>query len=120
MLRLLAILLIATILLAGAFVALAPASLIAPRLEKSTGGLFSPGDASDVSSYGAEILVDAEVKLRFADARYEIAVGGENVFDVEPDAELDPVLQFLGVSQSLTSPFGFNGAFWYARLGVNF
>jgi iron complex outermembrane receptor protein len=87
---------------------------------QSTGGLFSPGDASDVSSYGAEILVDAEVKLRFADARYEIAVGGENVFDVEPDAELDPVLQFLGVSQSLTSPFGFNGAFWYARLGVNF
>lgn len=87
---------------------------------QSTGGLFSPGDASDVSSYGAEILVDAEVKLRFAANRYEIAVGGENVFDVEPDAELDPVLQFLGVSQSLTSPFGFNGAFWYARLAVNF
>lgn len=87
---------------------------------QSTGGLFSPGDASDASSYDAEILVDAEVKLRFAGNRYEIAVGGENVFDTQPDAEQDPVLQFLGVSHSLTSPFGFNGAFWYARLGVHF
>ena len=86
---------------------------------KSTGGLFSPGDASDASSYGAETLVDVEVKFRFADS-YEIAIGAENVFDVDPDPELDPVLQFLGVTGSLTSPFGFNGGFWYARVGVSF
>jgi hypothetical protein len=27
---------------------------------KSTGGLFSPGDASDISSYSSEIIVDVE------------------------------------------------------------
>jgi len=29
-------------------------------------------------------------------------------------------LQFLGVRPSLTSPFGVNGAFWYARASVDF
>jgi len=36
-----------------------------------------------------------------------------------PDNELDPVLQFLGVTGSLTSPFGFNGGHWYARFSVH-
>ncbi len=82
---------------------------------ESTGGLFSPGDASDVSSYGSETLVDVEARWALRGG-YEIAIGGENVFDVLPDAEQDPVLQFLGVRHSLTSPFGFNGALWYARV----
>jgi iron complex outermembrane receptor protein len=86
---------------------------------QSTGGLFSQGDASDVSSYGSEILVDLETSFRFA-THYEIAIGGENVFDAQPDDEQDPVLQFLGVTHSLTSPFGINGGLWYARIGVNF
>jgi len=87
---------------------------------ESTGGLFSAGDASDASSYGAEILVDVEAKLRFGDGSYEFAIGGENVFDTFPEDEQDPVLQFLGVVGSLTSPFGFNGGHWYARFGVDF
>jgi len=86
---------------------------------KSTGGLFSSGDASDVSSYGAETLVDIEARFTFGNS-YEFAIGGENVFDTLPDDELDPVLQFLGVASSLTSPFGFNGGHWYARVSVNF
>jgi len=63
--------------------------------------------------------VDVEAKLRVAD-HYELTIGGENVFDQQPDDEQDPVLQFLGVSRSLTSPFGFNGGHWYARAGVRF
>ncbi len=86
---------------------------------ESTGGLFLPGDASDVSSYGSETLFDIEARLTFAE-RYVFAVGGENVFDTLPDDEQDPVLQFLGVVGSLTSPFGFNGGHWYARLSVSF
>ncbi len=86
---------------------------------KSTGGLFSPGDASDVSAYGSEILLDLEAKFSFG-SRYEIAIGGENILDVLPDDEQDPVLQFLGVRPSLTSPFGFNGAFYYARAAMHF
>ena len=86
---------------------------------ESTGGLFSPGDASDTNSYGSEILVDVEAAIRFAD-RYSISVGGENIFDVEPDPEQDPVLQILGVDKSLTSPFGVNGGFWYVRATAEF
>ncbi len=85
---------------------------------QSTGGLFSPGDASDASSYGAETLVDAEVRFDFG-GRFELALGGENIFDTLPDPEQDPVLQFLGVVSSLTSPFGFNGGHWYARVSVD-
>lgn len=86
---------------------------------ESTGGLFSPGDASDVTSYSAETLVDVEARLTFND-RYRVAVGGENVFDVQPEDEGDPILQILGVEKSITSPFGFNGGFWYARLEADF
>ncbi|RMH21279.1 MAG: TonB-dependent receptor [Acidobacteria bacterium] len=86
---------------------------------KSTGGLFSPGDASDASTYGSEILFDLEVRWKFAD-HYGVAIGGENIFDTLPDPEQDPVLQFLGVFHSLTSPFGFNGGQWYVRLGLDF
>ncbi len=85
---------------------------------KSTGGLFSPGDASDASSYGSETLVDIEARFGFE--RFAVAIGGENVFDTLPDNEQDGVLQFLGVVGSLTSPFGFNGGYWYARLSVDF
>ena len=86
---------------------------------ESTGGLFSPGDASDAASYGSEILVDLEARFRFAD-QFTIAIGAENVFDVEPDPEQDFVLGILGVKNSITSPFGFNGGFWYARLVAEF
>jgi iron complex outermembrane recepter protein len=86
---------------------------------KTTGGLFSPGDASDVSSYDGKTLVDVEARVRLKN-HYQLGIGGENIFDVRPDHEQDPVLQFLGVVDSLTSPFGFNGGFWYARISVDF
>ncbi len=86
---------------------------------ESTGGLFSPGDASDAVSYGSEILVDIEATLTFND-RYRIVVGAENVFDTEPDLEQDGVLQVLGARTAITSPFGNNGGFWYVRLAADF
>jgi iron complex outermembrane receptor protein len=86
---------------------------------KTTGGLFSPGDASDASAYGSEVLVDLEARLDFAD-HFRIAVGGENIFDSYPDKEQDGTFQFLGAVYSVTSPFGFNGALWYLRGSVFF
>ncbi|MDH3614559.1 MAG: TonB-dependent receptor [Gammaproteobacteria bacterium] len=86
---------------------------------KSTGGLFSAGDASDVSNYGSEILVDLEASYRFNDM-IRLSVGAENVFDAEPDSEGDGTLAFLGANTSITSPFGNNGGFWYARLVADF
>ena len=86
---------------------------------KSTGGLFSAGDASDVSIYGSEVLVDLEASYRFND-NFRLSVGAENVFDVEPDKEGDGTLAFLGANTAITSPFGNNGGFWYARLVADF
>jgi iron complex outermembrane receptor protein len=86
----------------------------------NTGGLFSPtGDGSDTHHYGDEILVDLEARFTFGE-RYRITIGGENIFDTDPDSEGDGTLQFLGVRPSLTSPFSVNGAFWYARASVDF
>jgi iron complex outermembrane receptor protein len=85
----------------------------------TTAGLFSPGDASDIYDYGANVLVDLEASYTFAE-KYTVAVGAENVFDTRPDKEGDPTLQFLGVEDALTSPFGFNGGLWYLRLEAKF
>jgi iron complex outermembrane receptor protein len=87
----------------------------------ATGGLFStsPQDAGDAHRYNDEFLVDLEANFTFSE-RYRFTLGAENVFDTEPDPEQDGTLNFLGVRPSLTSPFGFNGAFWYARASVNF
>ncbi|MEQ8486810.1 MAG: TonB-dependent receptor [Pseudomonadales bacterium] len=83
----------------------------------TTGGLFSPGDASDRYSYSSALLVDVELSVSFAE-HYRVTVGGDNVFDKLPPNEQEPVAQFLGVKRSLTSPFGFNGGFWYLRLSA--
>lgn len=85
----------------------------------TTGGLFSPGDASDQYDYDGEVLVDLELGYTFAE-RFKVSVGGENIFDTFPQKEQQPVNQVLGVKYSLTSPFGFNGAFWYGRLSASF
>ncbi len=85
----------------------------------TTGGLFGNGDASDATSYSSKTLVDLEARYKFNDF-LSFAIGGDNVFNVHPDKEQNPVLQFLGVQYAITSPFGFNGAFWYVRVNANF
>ena len=85
----------------------------------STGGLFSPGDASDVTEYSGALLVDLEARATFADW-ITVAIGAENVFDEVPDAEGDFILGLLGVQNSLTSPYGVNGGFYYARAVLTF
>lgn len=86
---------------------------------KSTGGLFGPGDGSDVFDYGSTMLVDVEARVIFDD-KYTVAIGGENIFDEYPDKEGNGVLGFLGQQYAVTSPFGFNGAFWYMRVSADF
>jgi iron complex outermembrane recepter protein len=86
---------------------------------RTTAGLFSPGDASDQYTYGSTLLVDAEVSLTINDM-FTVTAGGENIFDELPEDEQDPVARFLGVEDALTSPYGFNGGFYYLRLSVGF
>lgn len=85
----------------------------------TTGGLFGPGDASDAVTYDSTALVDLELSYTFNE-RYTLAIGGENIFDELPDKEANAVMNFLGVVYAVTSPYGFNGAFWYARLSASF
>jgi iron complex outermembrane receptor protein len=84
-----------------------------------SGGQIAAPDASEAVTYGAEILVDLEASFQLND-NFRIAVGGENVFDTFPDNDGHFVAGILGIQYSLTSPFGFNGAFWYARLAADF
>ncbi|WP_346837232.1 TonB-dependent receptor [Microbulbifer sp. SAOS-129_SWC] len=88
---------------------------------ESTGGQLEPdgNDTSGASSYSGKILTDLEARMTFAE-NYTVALGGENIFDVEADEEGNGTLQFLGVRQALTSPFGFNGGFWYLRASAQF
>ena len=86
----------------------------------TTAGLFDPvADGFIAYDYDAEVLVDVEARFTFAE-NYTITLGAENVFDTLPGVEQDPTSVFLGVRHSLTSPFGFNGAFYYLRANVTF
>jgi iron complex outermembrane receptor protein len=86
---------------------------------ETTSGLFGPGDGSVTYSYGSETLVDIEGRYKFRNG-LTIAAGADNVFDQYPDKEQDPVLDFLGNEYAITSPFGFNGAFYYVRASFEF
>jgi iron complex outermembrane receptor protein len=85
----------------------------------STDGVFGDGSADTVRDYDAATLVDMEVRYTFLD-HYTVAVGGENVFDEYPDDEQGDFIQSWGARYAVTSPFGFNGAFWYARVSAEF
>ena len=88
----------------------------------TTSGLFDPtppGGNQVVYDYGSSLLVDAEISMTFNDM-FTVTLGGENVFDEYPDDEQDGTLDFLGLNYALTSPYGFNGGFYYLRLGVSF
>ena len=84
-----------------------------------SGGQLAAGDGSEAVKYGAEVLVDVEATFRFTD-NVRLAVGGENIFDTYPSKDGHFVAGLLGVQYALTSPFGFNGGFWYARLAADF
>jgi iron complex outermembrane receptor protein len=85
------------------------------------GDVNQPGttEANDVHT-GQHAITDLE-------ARYQprrgpqIALGVQNLFDVYPDRATDAQNGASGVvAFPFYSPFGFNGRFLYARVGVNF
>jgi iron complex outermembrane receptor protein len=88
---------------------------------QTTPGLFGDGTDSKANTYhyNDAVLVDLEVSYTFLE-HYTLTAGGQNIFDEYPDKEGDGTLQFLGDVYAVTSPFGFNGAFWYARFSAAF
>ena len=75
-------------------------------------------DSEDGQVYDGEYLVDLEVGYDF-DSGLGLVLGGQNVFDQYP-TENPGARAGVGNLYSQFSPFGFNGAFWYARMKYTF
>ncbi len=75
-------------------------------------------DSEDGNVYGGEHLVDVEAAFDFSDS-VTFVLGGQNVFDTYPE-ENPGARGGVGNLYSQFSPFGFNGAFYYARLKYSF
>ncbi|MEM7351026.1 MAG: TonB-dependent receptor [Acidobacteriota bacterium] len=75
-------------------------------------------DSEDVASYSGEYLVDFEAAYDLKSG-VTFTLGGQNIFDTFPD-ENTGARSGVGNLYSQYTPFGFNGAFWYARLGFKF
>jgi iron complex outermembrane receptor protein len=63
-------------------------------------------------------VTDAEVGYQFTEA-LDLAVGANNLFNVRPDK--NGAIAWDGSGQyGGFAPFGLNGGFWYARIGLKF
>ena len=71
-------------------------------------------DSEDGNVYDGKTLVDLEAAYTFTDA-LSVVVGAQNAFDETPD-ENPGAASGVGNRYSPFSPFGFNGAYWYARV----
>ncbi len=75
-------------------------------------------DSEDGQVYGGKTLLDVEAAYSM-DNGLTFSLGGQNVLDEFPD-ENPGARSGVGNLYSQFSPFGFNGAFWYAKLGYKF
>ena len=83
-------------------------------------------NAVGAQTYGAAYLVDLETNYS-VDENMSIAIGVQNVLNIEPDnvTSSDPEIenftaQSVGRPFGEYSPYGFGGAFWYAKYIYNF
>jgi len=67
--------------------------------------------------YPARILFDVEATRTFAD-KWTLAVGAQNVLDFYPE-EYPGAAAGVGNTYGQFTPFGFNGGFYYTRLGYS-
>jgi len=72
-------------------------------------------DSEDGNEYDGKYLVDAEVAYDFNE-NVTVTLGGQNIFDETPD-DNPGAAGGVGNRYSQFSPFGFNGAYYYVRLG---
>jgi iron complex outermembrane receptor protein len=75
-------------------------------------------DSEDGNTYGGEFLVDAEAAYHWNDS-VTFTLGAQNLFDTTPE-DNPGAAGGVGNAYSQFSPFGFNGAFYYARVRYEF
>ena len=74
-------------------------------------------DSEDDEPYTAKVLFDLESSY-LASAGLIITIGVQNILNTYPDE--NPKSGNIGNQYGQFSPFGFNGAFWYAKFGYSF
>jgi iron complex outermembrane receptor protein len=80
-------------------------------------GVISAADGGLPIYEDSKVIVDAEVGWKFASGLY-VNVGAQNLFDEVPDD--NPWGGIAGAQYPVHSPYGFNGGFYYARVGWKF
>jgi iron complex outermembrane receptor protein len=70
------------------------------------------GTPSGDQTYGSRTLLDASI--RYALDRWDFSLGGNNVTNEYPEKNNDANNYHGIIAYPLTSPFGFNGSYWYA------
>lgn len=76
---------------------------------------FAGAGCANLDSYDGDFLFDAEAIYRFRDT-YSVAFGVQNLFDTSPGAVRAECLG-QGNEQPESSPYDYNGGFFYFRLG---
>lgn len=82
-------------------------------------GSWQDSTFGETANFSSKWLVDLEASMKLTE-NFSFAVGAENIFDTFPDNETNSVLRFLGATRPVSSPYGFNGGFWYARITAQF
>ena len=84
------------------------------------GNVIQPASTASGDFYtGQRAITDLEVRYKLLD-RATISLGANNLLDIYPDkVPANLMATNGGVAFPFFSPFGFNGRFLYARLGVN-
>ncbi|MBT8348730.1 MAG: TonB-dependent receptor, partial [Sulfurovum sp.] len=86
-------------------------------------GSYSSTLSGEVDDFTPKWITDLEVNYTFNE-NFHVAIGAENLFDIYPDKFPNYPSPHVSASGMLQypefSPFGFNGAFYYFRLGVSF
>jgi iron complex outermembrane receptor protein len=75
-------------------------------------------DSEDGASYGGEFITDIEAAYALNDG-VTFVLGAQNVLDTFPSENVG-ARSGVGNRYSQYTPFGFNGAFYYARLKYDF
>ncbi|MEP7350240.1 MAG: TonB-dependent receptor [Sphingorhabdus sp.] len=75
-------------------------------------------------TFGSKVIIDLETSYK-VNANINLAVGVQNLLDAYPDRDLrsiDPNTGLPGNGNQYidNSPFGYNGGFWYGRVGFKF
>ena len=77
--------------------------------------LFDPASANRDQTFGAEWTLD--VSASYKAGGWTFTIGGDNVTDEYPDEIILPNTTGGQIPYSTASPFGFNGAFVYGKVG---